>query len=388
MKQAKQMEAPQQKRKLCLASLSAGALGFGLAAWALKVDAMNNYELGAQFSHEAAQGMVMAALALAIVPILAALGGGWDRWLRITFWVAVTLTVVSAISAYADKQGKLINATEGEHGRYEQAQLDAAAARKEIAEARAEAATIAETASVADLQAMVDHHGTIAATEAKDRGGRGKFAKAAEEAQAAALARVPAARAKATATDRANQAQIRLDRSQDVTKSGPANQSPLAVAIAAKTGQTPAEAARSIALTVSGLLIALTILSGLLVDQSVKLIAKGLGYGQQEAQEAATGAKQVEPRVTAPKSKVAMLATMSNDERLDHFIKTEASQLLTAKPISSKELYELFSVWWLSRLPGAEAPKQRKLAERMKVADLRSVKVRGVMTYGAELAAA
>jgi hypothetical protein len=90
-------------------------LGFGLAAWAIKVDAVNNYELGAQFSHEAAQGMVMAALALAIVPILATLGGGWDRWLRITFWVAVTLTVVSAISAYADKQGKLINATEGEH---------------------------------------------------------------------------------------------------------------------------------------------------------------------------------------------------------------------------------------------------------------------------------
>ena len=83
-----------------------------------------------------------------------------------------------------------------------------------------------------------------------------------------------------------------------------------------------------------------------------------------------------------------MLATMSNDERLDHFIQTEALPRIAATPISSAALYQLLGEWWKARLPGAPAPSQRKLAERMKTAGLRSVKRAGAMMYGAvELAA-
>lgn len=83
-----------------------------------------------------------------------------------------------------------------------------------------------------------------------------------------------------------------------------------------------------------------------------------------------------------------ILAAMNDDERLDHFIRTEALPVLSGKPMSSKELHACLENWWMQRLPGIQTPSQRKLAERMKAAGLRSIKVRGAMTYGAELAAA
>jgi hypothetical protein len=383
---AQQKETP-GKRKLCLASLAAGAIGASLAAWALKIDATNNFHLGAQFSPEAAQGMIMAAIGVGVIPVLAVLNG-WDRWLRITWTFAVALTIIAAVASYIDRQGNDISAKQGAHDRYQQAQADAAAARKDLAEAKAEAAAISEGAAVADLMEIVKRERELAQVESKDRGGRGKLAKAHEDAEKAALDRVPAARAKEAATDRAKQAQARLDAAQGETKAGPVNQNPLALAIAEATGQKPEDAARLMASLISVILISMTVTMGMLVDASAKLIRKGLGFGQpgQPKPEESPAPPQTDEHRAA--RKLAMLASMSDDERLDHFVATVARPFVAAKPITAKELYRILAEWWIERLPGVATPSQRKLAERMKAAELRSVKISGTMVYGADAVAA
>ena len=329
--------------------------------------------------------MIMAAIGVGIIPILAVLNG-WDKWLRITWTFAVALTIIAAVASYMDRQGNDISAKKGAHDRYEQAQADAATARKELADAKAQADAITEAASVDDLMTMVNRHRELAATESKDRGGRGKLAKGHEEAEQAALARVPAARAKAAAAERSRQAQARLDAAQGETKAGPTSQNPLALAIATATGTAPEDAARILASVISIILISMTVTMGMLVDASAKLMRKGLGFGQ-------PGHQEPEPaKATAPKAaraaKSVILAAMDDNGRLDHFIRTEALPVLNKTPLSSKQLHALLEEWWMQRLPGIGTPSQRHLAERLKAAGLRSVKVRGVMTYGAALAAA
>jgi hypothetical protein len=370
MKQAQMQEAPLAKRKLCLASLAAGAIGIALAAWALKIDAMNNFHLGAQFSPEAAQGMIMAAIGVGVIPILAVLNG-WEKWLRITWTFAVALTIIAAVASYMDRQGTEISAKQGAHDRYQQAQADAVAARKELAEAKAQADAIAEAASVEDLQAMVARHRELAQTEAKDRGGRGKLAKAHEDAEQAALARVPAARAKAAAIDRAKQAQARLDAAQGETKAGPVNQNPLAIAIATATGQAPEDAARLMASVISFILIAMTVTMGMLVDASAKLMRKGLGFGEpgrQEPQEVARAPKPVEPVILTP------------EQRLAVFI---GQTLRREGETTAGQLYEAFSEWWRVNAPGELIPSQVALSRALEAAGIAKERRAGKVRYQA-----
>ena len=371
MKQAQQKEAIPAKRKLCLASLTAGAIGAALAAWALKIDAMNNFHLGAQFSPEAAQGMIMAAIGVGVIPILAVLNG-WDKWLRITWAFAVALTIIAAVASYMDRQGSEISAKKGAQDRYEQAQADAAEARKELAEAKAQAGSITEAASVEDLITMVNRHRELALTESKDRGGRGKLAKGHEEAEQAALARVPAARAKAAATERARQAQARLDAAQGETKAGPVSQNPLALAIATATGKAPEDAARILASAISIILIAMTVTMGMLVDASAKLMRTGLGFGQPA--KATIPAREDQQPKRMPKE-------MTETARIDWFIREILRPDSLGKMMTSAQLYELFQAWWMSHTPTLPIPTQRALSLRMKDSGFTSVKVGGRMVY-------
>ena len=159
-------------------------------------------------------------------------------------------------------------------------------------------------------------------------------------------------------------------------KAGPKDQVPIAKAIASWTGTTAEDAASKISLVMAVMMIVISVSAGLIFDHSFQAIRKGLGFG--------VGTTPEPPKATATKArKPVILAALSDDERLDYFIKSEALPILNEKQLSSKQLHALLEEWWMQRLPGIGTPSQRRLAERLKAAGLRSVKVRGVTTYGA-----
>ena len=124
-----------------------------MAAVAVRVDVLNNWQYGLSISPELASILVLAAIGVIAIPVAAAILG-WSRHLRITAAICVALTVWSAVNAYSAKQGAAILAAEGAQVRYDQALADSRAAREEAAAARKEAAAISETASsdaLADL---------------------------------------------------------------------------------------------------------------------------------------------------------------------------------------------------------------------------------------------
>ena len=242
MEKAQQTETPRQKRKLCLGSLSGGALGAGLALWAIKVDAVNNYHFGVQQAgEEGGQLLVLAALALAIVPVLAAVTNGWDRFLRVVFWASAAATVIAAINAYGTKQGAEIERIKGDRDRYEQAQQDRTQALADIAKAQAEAAGIAEMVPAAELQRQYDEAKAQRDAEANDvkRGAKcGNLCREAEKKMDTLSPRIGIAGARDRALDRVRQAQARVDAAKVESKAGPKDQAPIAKALASWTGTT------------------------------------------------------------------------------------------------------------------------------------------------------
>ena len=391
MKQAQRTETPRQKRKLCLGNLAAGTLSAGLALWAIKVDATNNYHFGLEYAgEEAAQLLVLAAAALAVVPMLAAAAPkGWDKILRIVFWGSVIATVIAAVNAYGVKQGATIDAAKGAKDRYEQAQQDRDQARRDLVEAKAAAAAIAETVPAAELQKLYDDAKARRDAEANDpkRGAKcGENCRKAEAEMNTYSPRIATARAKDIALARADQAQARIDAAKVESSGGPKDQTPIAKAIAAWTGTTAEDAAGKIALVMAVMMITISVSAGLIFDHAFQAIRKGLGFGQASAPAPvqASAPDRTEERAAR---KLAMLAAMSSVERIDHFVMTIAKPLIEVKPMTAKALYEELVQWWHERLPGVAAPSQRQLAERMKVAQLRSVKLSGARVYGAEMAA-
>ena len=390
MNKAKQ-EAPRHKRQLCLGTTAVGALGIGVALAAIKIDAVNNYAFGLEFmGQEAAYGFALGAAALAIVPMLAAVAPeGWDRILRIVFWTSVIATVLAAVNAYGVKQGTAIDAAKGAKDRYEQAQQDRDQARKDLGEAKAAAAAIAETVPAAELQRLYDDAKARRDAEANDpkRGAKcGDLCRKAEADMNAYGPRIATARAKDIAIARADKAQARIDAAKVEGSAGPKDQAPLAKTLASWTGTTAEKAAEQIALLMASVMIVLSVSAGMLFDGSFRTVRRGLGYGlvQEPAPVQETAPDKTEERAAR---RLAMLAAMTDEERLDHFVLTMAKPLIKVKPMTAKALYEVLAQWWLERLPGVATPSQRKLAERMKVAQLRSVKLSGAMVYGAEMAA-
>lgn len=381
------MEATVQRatapRRIQWGKVFLGGFIGSLAAGATAIDVVNNHDYGASISPAMAAVMILAALGLTAIPAVAAIRG-WGSLRMVGTAVCLLTSAYCAANAYAARQSAQILAAEATSRAYVDAREAIETAKGEAEAARSEAAAITEPMPSSELQRLYDDARARrdAETDAK-RGGCGPICKKAEAEMPEFLARLGQAKAREAALARAEKAETRLAEAKQAAKAGDAEPNMIASAIAARYGLDAHQVTRNIALIMSMLGIAVTLCVACYMHDAVCLIVEGI---RGEAKPEPTK----EPTPSAPRtmkaSRPVILAGMTNDKRLDHFIKTQALPLLAEKPFSSKELHALLKEWWMERLPGIEAPKQRKLAERMKVAGFRSVKVRGIMTYGAELA--
>ena len=382
-------EAP--PAKLCHASLVTGLLLSGIAVAATRIDVLNNHEYGVQISHELAGVMVLAAIGVTALPAAAALRG-WDWPLRLATVASVLLTIWAAISAYADKQGKDILARQAASDTYEAAQADAAAARQEVQQARAQAAAIADTSSITDLEHLADFQRQQIAKETNDRGGCGANCRKAEEALSAVFARMTAARARDAALVRAAIAEGRLESAKDEAKTGPAEPSMLAGYIARRTGRDAAEIARTIALATTAFAIIVTLLMAGLAHQAVSLIAQGLGMPVNTAAKTvlpevghATSVKQTAQgeHAEGPESKLPSTArsptpSIPAEERIPAY----AHETFRASTeLTGAEVYELFAAWWGAHCPGELMPSQTFLSAALVEAGINREKRGGKIRY-------
>ena len=251
-----------------------------MAAVAVRVDVLNNWQYGLTVSPELASILVLAAIGVVAIPVAAAILG-WSRHLRITAAICVALTVWSAVNAYSSKQGAAILAAQGAQARYEQALAEAQAAREEAAAARKDAAAISETASADALADLVSQ----ARARAADLGRRAatlgltctamKACRAAEDDLATLIQRLGQAQAKTGALARAERAGTKVKEAKADARDGPKEASMAATVIARYLDADPAATARCIALVLTGLGIAVTQLIALLGGQAARLIVGG-----------------------------------------------------------------------------------------------------------------
>lgn len=267
-------------RKICVGSIVVGSVLGGLAAWALSIDLANNYTMGLKVSHELAQVMAMAAIAVLALPMAQQLLDKPHALLRWGTRVAVLLTVVAAVMAYAEKQGAEIMSRKGAGDAYATAQANAEAARGEIASAKAEAATITEMLPSADLSKIYEDARAKRDAEMSEKRGAtcGKNCRDAEKAMETVLPRIAAAKAKEAAVARAEAAQARLDAAQTEAKAGPVEVSMLGTMIAQAIDVKPESAARGIALFLTVLSIVMTLVMALLAEHATALLVKGFGF--------------------------------------------------------------------------------------------------------------
>jgi hypothetical protein len=261
-------------------------LGIGLvlaamAAFAVRVDILNNWAYGMTITPELASVMVLAAAGVAALPVAASITG-WNPFLRATTLLFVALTIWAAANAYSAKQGANILAAEGAQQRYEDARKDAAAARDEAAAARKEAAAIGEQVSASGLTDMVKQ----AQTKLDELSGRAKEigstyaankkCQTAEAELAALTSRLGQAKSKEEALARADRADMKVREAKGEAKSGPAEASMLATVIAKAFGLNAADVARDIAITLTALSIIATQCAALLGGKAASLIAGAL----------------------------------------------------------------------------------------------------------------
>jgi hypothetical protein len=373
--------------KLCHASLAVGLLLGSIALAAMRIDVLNNYEYGVQISHELAGVMVLAAIGVTALPAAAALRG-WDWLLRLGTAASVLLTVWAAVSAYADKQGKDILARQATSAAYEAAQADAAAARQEMSQARAEAAAIAETSSVADLEELAAFQRELIGKESNQRGGCGPNCRKAEEVLKLVFARMPAARAKEAAIARIQAAERRLDGAKGEAKAGPAEPSMLAGYIAHRTGRDAVEIARTIALATTGFAIVVTLLMAGLAHQAVSLVMLGLGVPVQivtkashpDGGEAAPARKKT--RDAAAKARARKMPKTRRPVPAEQQIAVFVRE--TFRPgveLTGAEVYELFSAWWRAHCSGELMPSQSVLSVALVEAGINREKRGGKIRY-------
>lgn len=377
--------------KFCYASLATGLMLACIAGAATRIDVLNNYEYGVQISHELAGVMVLAAIGVTALPAAAALRG-WDWLLRLATVASVLLTVWAAISAYADKQGKDILARQATSAAYEAAQADAAVSRQEIQQARSQAAAIAETSSIADLEGLAAFQREQIAKETRDRGGCGTNCRKAEEALSAVLARMTAARARDAALSRAGIAEGRLETAKREAKTGPAEPSMLAGYIARQTGRNAAEIARTIALATTAFAIVVTLLMAGLAHQAVSLITQGLGGPVKTAAKTAlpeagqvASAKQTAQGecAEAPGSKLPSTArsptpSIPAEQRIRAFAR---ETFRAGVELTGAEVYEMFAAWWGAHCPGELIPSQTFLSAALVEAGINREKRGGKIRY-------
>jgi hypothetical protein len=272
------------------------ATGLALALMAIaavRVDILNNWEYGSTVSLELATILVLAALCVVALPTAAAILG-WSRHLRWTTTICVLLTVWSAINAYSAKQGAAILAATASQRAYEAAIRDQEAAR----------ATLARISETGDAQELEKLQASITATKATAcKRPKSEECKLAEIDFASITARLGDAKAR-------DKAQATLATAKQEAKAGPAEASMVATVIARQTGHDPASVARTIALVLTGLGIAVTQMVALLGGHAANLIGgalKARPKRRAKRKPAAKAAAEPNAKPKAPKAPKARL---------------------------------------------------------------------------------
>jgi hypothetical protein len=271
--------------------LCTGAALAAMAGVAVRIDILNNWEYGKTVNVELATAFAIAAVAVVAIPIAAAILG-WSRHLKALTWICVALTVWAAVNAYSAKQGAAILAAQSSQAAYTSALADAQAARGDAAAARKEAAAIGETSSADALAQLVTQASVRLAgltTAAQDRGiicAGMKTCRAAETDLGALTQRLGQAKAKAEALTRAEKADAKVNAAKTEAKAGPAEASMVATVIAGRLGADASDVARYIALTLTGLGIAVTLLVSLLGGQAASLIGGAIQCRGEQKQSA------------------------------------------------------------------------------------------------------
>lgn len=378
-----------QRHSICWASLVTGLALGGIALSAMLVDLRNNWHYGQAISLELGLVMVLAAIGVTALPTAAAMRG-WDWLLRLGTTACVLLTIWAAISAYADRQGREILERQASNVAYESAQRDAEMARQHIELARSEAARIAETATVAELELLVREAQAAAEREA-NRGGCGRQCEARKSDVAAFVARLGEARAKEAAFARITAAQKRLDAAKVEAKTGPAEVSMLASFVAERTGHDAADIARSIALSTTALAILTTLFMALLMHQAVSLILQGFGVAQgktlpqpagQEPEIATPLTLTTKPQIAAETPIAEDLKPVDRDALISQFIK---SCLCDGGPVTGGRLYDAFCEWWTYHAAGELVPSMNVLFGLMKELGFEKRRIAGRMLYPVQI---
>jgi hypothetical protein len=378
MTQAVLKEEMPAGRKLCWGSLGAGSLGLATGLAAVAVEISRNYEFGAAKGPIVGATYALFAVGLAVVPAIAQ-KAGWNAMLRTLFAVCMAMTAYFGVAYYSAGILAKADAAKTRMAAYRDARAEIAAAQKARDDAEAEATAIAETASVEDLLAIVARERELAQIEAKDRGGRGKLAKAHEDAEQAAMTRVPAARAKAAALARADAASARLAKARDDAKGGTVTTAPLATLIAEQTGGNAELIASAIDLGEPLFMVLGMLFFAALIDKSLSTLICGLGRREVVAELPAAPAAKL-----AQKAKAKPQAPLSDCELIALFI----GQLRMGQgELTPKELYSHFCVFWMARASERALPSHRTLASSLTAKGVARNRRGGQTRYEVALAA-
>ncbi len=102
------------------------------AGWAVSVDVQNNYTFGLTISDQAARGLVLAALLVAVLPGAASFRG-WTPIMRLATGVCLGLTIWAAAMNYGNGGGAVISAAKLAKDDYTSAKADETRARQTLA---------------------------------------------------------------------------------------------------------------------------------------------------------------------------------------------------------------------------------------------------------------
>src|SRR5712671_2144015 len=230
-----------------------------MAASAVRVDILNNVEYGRTVSPELATILVLAAISVVALPTAASILG-WSRHIKLTTVVCVMLTVWSAVNAYSTKQGAAILAAQSSQEKYMSAKADEMLARETLKQIK----ELGEVGELGKLQALASTDTAKACRKPKS-----DACKLAEADEKLLTVRLSEAKAR-------DKAQAILAEAKDEAKAGPAEASMVATVIAEKIGADAASVARTIALALTGLGIAVTQMVALLGGQAASLIGSAL----------------------------------------------------------------------------------------------------------------
>jgi hypothetical protein len=266
-----------ERRHILWNKVALGGFIGSLAAGATAIDIANNHAYGTSISPTMAAVMTLAALGLTAIPGVAAIRG-WSA-LRLTgAAICFVTTAYCAVNAYAARQSVQILAAETASTAYADARQAIEDARREAKAARADAEAIAEKLPSAELQRLFDAANQRVQDESTDikRGAKcGDLCRQAERERDGYSPRIAQAKARDAALARAESAEARLANATDDAKAGDAEPNMIASAIAGRYGLDAHETARTIALIMAGLGIAVTLIMACYMHDAVSLIAEG-----------------------------------------------------------------------------------------------------------------